>query len=120
MIQLNSVIPIIDNSGAKSVKCIKILKESSFAGLGDTILVALQKVTPNKKVKKGEVSKSLIIGLKKEIKREDGRTLKFSENAAILLNKKDMPQGSRILGLVPLELRKKKHMKLISIAQGVI
>jgi large subunit ribosomal protein L14 len=120
MIQLNSTLSVIDNSGAKLVKCIKILQGASVAKLGDEIIVAVQKAAPNKKIKKGEVGKSLIVRVKKELKRKDGSTLNFSENAVIMLNKKNMPQGSRILGLVPLELRQRKNMKIISIAQGVI
>ena len=120
MIQLNSFLSVIDNSGAKKVKCIKILGGSFSGSLGDKIVVATQKVVPNRKVKQGEVMQSLIVRLRKETKRKDGSTLKFFDNAAVLLNQKGIPQGTRIFGPVPRELRKKKYMKVVSIAQGII
>ena len=120
MIQLNTNLSIIDNSGAKNVKCIKILGGSFKGSLGDRIVVAIQNVLPNRKVKSGDVSQSLVVRLKKEKKRKDGTTINFFENSAILLNQKGSPQGTRIFGTVPRELRKKKFMKVVSIAQGVI
>ncbi len=120
MIQLNSNLSVIDNSSAREVKCIKILGGSFSGSLGDRIVVALQKVTPNRKLKSGEVAKSLVVRLRKETKRKDGTTLKFFSNSAILLNQKDLPLGTRIFGPVPRELRTKKFMKVISIAQGII
>jgi large subunit ribosomal protein L14 len=120
MIQLNSNLSVIDNSGAKKVKCIKILGGSFNGSLGDKIVVAIQNVLPNRKVKEGDVAQSLVVRLRKESKRKDGTSLKFFENSAILLNQKGIPQGTRIFGPVPRELRKKKFMKVVSIAQGVI
>ena len=120
MIQLNSFLSVIDNSGAKKVKCLKILGGSFNGSLGDGIVVAIQKVIPNRKVKRGDVIQSLIVRLRKETKRKDGTTLKFFDNSAVLLNQKGVPQGTRIFGPVPRELRKKKYMKVVSIAQGVI
>lgn len=120
MIQLNSYLTVADNSGAKIVKCIKTLKGTKVGHIGDKIIVAVQKALPNRKIKVGEVSESLIVRVKKEFKRSDGTTLSFSENSVIMLNKKNMPQGSRIFGPVPKELRNKKNMKIVSIAQGII
>lgn len=120
MIQLNSNLHIADNSGAKIVKCIKVFNTSKAAKIGDKIVVAVQKASPNKKIKSGEVGYSLIIRCKKETKRKDGVTVKFSDNSAIMLTKKETPIASRIFGPVPQELRSKKNMKIMSIAQGVI
>jgi large subunit ribosomal protein L14 len=120
MIQLNSNLLVADNSGAKIVKCIKVFNSSTAARIGDKIVVAVQKALPNKKLKAGEVGYSLIIRTKKETKRKDGVTIKFSDNSVIMLNKKEVPQASRIFGPVPVELRHKKNMKIMSIAQGVI
>jgi large subunit ribosomal protein L14 len=120
MIQLNSNLSVIDNSGAREAKCIKILGGSFSGSLGDNIVVALQKVAPNRKVKSGDVAQSLVVRVCKETKRKDGTTLKFFKNSAILLNQKKLPVGTRIFGPVPRELRTKKFMKVISIAQGII
>jgi len=120
MIQLNSNLSVIDNSGAKKVKCIKILGGSFVGSIGDTIVVATQKVAPNRKIKAGEVAKSIIVRQRKETPRKDGSTLKFYENSAIILNDKHLPVGTRIFGPVPRELRSSNNMKIISIAQGII
>lgn len=120
MIQLNSNLSIIDNSGAKRIKCIKILGGSFNGTIGNEIIAAVQKSLPNRKIKQGDVVNSLIVRLAKEKKRKDGSTLKFFENSAILLNQKGVPQGTRIFGPIPKELRKKKFMKVVSLAQGVI
>ena len=120
MIQLNSKLIVLDNSGAKIVKCIKITKGSTVGTVGDIIVVAVQKAVPNKKIKAGDVTRALIVCLKKEIIRADGSTLRFSDNYAILLNKKNMPLGTHILGYVSEELRARKYMKVISIAEDTI
>ena len=120
MIQLNSFLSVIDNSGVKQVKCIKILGGSFNGSIGYKIVIATLKVVPNRKVKQGDVMQSLIVRLRKETKRKDGSTIKFFDNSAVLLNQKGMPQGTRIFGPVPRELRSSKNMKVISIAQGII
>jgi len=120
MIQLNSNLNVIDNSGVKKVKCIKIAGGSFTGFIGDKITIAVQKVIPNRKIKSGEVLKSLILHTKKETQRKDGSTLKFFSNSVALLNTKDLPLGTRIFGPVSKELRKRKHMKVVSIAQGII
>lgn len=120
MIQLNTNLSVIDNSGAKNVKCVKILGGSFVGGLSDIIVVAIQKVTPNRKIKSGEVTKSIIVRQRKEFRRKDGSTLKFFENSAVILNDKLLPVGTRIFGPVPRELRSSRNMKIISISQGII
>jgi large subunit ribosomal protein L14 len=120
MIQLNTNLAVIDNSGAKQVKCIKVLKGSSVGKLGDKIVVAVQRATPHKKIKAGDVGYSLIVRQKKQIKRKDGSSVHFYQNAAVMLNKKEALQGSRIFGPVPVELRRLKNMKILAIAQGTI
>ena len=120
MIQLNTHLSIIDNSGVKQVKCIKILNGSFNGTLGDKIVVSVQKTTPNRKIKSGDVLQSLVVRLKKEKLRNDGSTIKFSTNSAVLLNTKNLPVGTRIFGPIPRELRQKKYMKVVSIAQGII
>ena len=121
MIQLNTNLTVIDNSGVKIIKCIKILDGSKFKGsVGNIIVGAVQKVVAGRKIKSGEVHKSLIVRQKKELKRKDATLLKFSENCAIILNQKNMPMSTRIFGPIPKEFRKKRFMKVLSIAQGII
>jgi large subunit ribosomal protein L14 len=120
MIQLNTLLSVIDNSGAKTSKCIKILGGSTVGFIGDISIVAIQKVLANRKIKSGEVCRSLIVRQKKEKQRKDNSTLSFTSNSIILLNNKNMPLGTRIFGLISRDLRKKKFMKILSIAQGVI
>jgi|TARA_B100000683_G_C12082011_1_gene387288 large subunit ribosomal protein L14 len=120
MIQLNTLLSVVDNSGAKTGKCIKILGGTFTGSVGNTIVVAIQKVLANRKIKAGEVHKSLVVRQKKEIQRKDSSTLSFSTNSIILLNTKNMPVATRIFGLIPRELRRKKFMKVLSMAQGVI
>ena len=120
MIQLNTLLSVVDNSGAKTGKCIKILGGTFTGSIGNITVVAIQKVLANKKIKAGEVHKSLIVRQKKEIQRKDSSTLSFFTNSIILLNTKNMPVATRIFGLIPRELRKKKFMKVLSMGQGVI
>jgi large subunit ribosomal protein L14 len=121
MIQSNSFLSVIDNSGVKQIKCIKILGGSFNNGLiGSIIKVAVQKVLPNRKIKAGEVVNALILRLKKTHRRKDGMYIKFFSNDAILLNTKQLPIATRIFGPIPRELRQKKYMKVVSIAQGII
>jgi len=121
MIQSNSFLSVTDNSGVKQIKCIKVLEGSLNNGsVGSLIKGAVQKVLPNRKIKAGDVVDALIIRLKKEKSRKDGTYLKFFSNEAILLNSKQLPLGTRIFGPIPRELRQKKLMKVVSIAQGII
>lgn len=122
MIQAHSNLKVVDNSGAKIVQCIKVLGGSKrkVASIGDIIIVSVKDAIPRGKVKKGEVLKGLIVRTKKEISRKDGVTLKFDNNAIVLLNNQEIPIGTRIFGPVSNELRKKQFMKIISLATTVV
>ena len=124
MVQVQTSIKIIDNSGAKLGKCIKVLTPKSMKGnmiasVGDLILVTLKRVIPLKKVKKGTIYKALLVRSKKILKRVIGY-LFFEDNAAILLNKKDEPIGSRISGIIGKEIRELKFTKIVSLVSGII
>jgi large subunit ribosomal protein L14 len=122
MIQMQSVLNVADNSGAKKLYCIKVLGGSKrrFAGVGDTIVVSVRESIPNSKVKKGDVQKAVIVRTAKEIGRPDGSYIKFDENAAVLIDKNMEPIGTRIFGPVARELRAKKFMKIVSLAPEVL
>jgi large subunit ribosomal protein L14 len=122
MIQQETSLVAADNSGAKKVVCIKVLGGSGrkYASVGDVIVVTVKTAIPNSNVKKGEVSKAVIVRTKKEIKRNDGSYIRFDENAAVLLNNQNEPRGTRIFGPVARELREKKFMKIVSLAPEVL
>lgn len=122
MIQMQSILNVADNSGAKKLFCIKVLGGSKrrFAGVGDTIVVSVRESIPNSKVKKGDVQKAVIVRTAKEIGRPDGSYIKFDENAAVLIDKNMEPIGTRIFGPVARELRAKKFMKIVSLAPEVL
>lgn len=122
MIQEETNLVVADNSGAKKVRCIRVLGGSnrSYASIGDVIIVSVKSALPNAGVKKGEVSRAVIVRTKKEVKRNDGTYIRFDENAAVLLNQQDEPRGTRIFGPVARELREKKFMKIISLAPEVL
>ena len=122
MIQQQSELDVADNSGAKRVECIKVLGGSRrrYAGLGDLIVVAVKEALPTAKVKKGEVSKAVIVRTAREYQRADGSYIKFDENSAVLINAQLEPIGTRIFGPVARELRAKKFMKIISLAPEVL
>ena len=122
MIQEESNLIVADNSGAKKVRCIRVLGGSNrrYASIGDLIVVSVKAALPNAGVKKGEVSRAVIVRTKKEVRRNDGTYIRFDENAAVLLNPQDEPRGTRIFGPVARELRDKKFMKIISLAPEVI
>ncbi len=122
MIQEESNLVVADNSGAKKVRCIKVLGGSNrrYASVGDLIVVTVKTALPNAGVKKGEVSKAVIVRTKKEVRRNDGTYIRFDENAAVLLNQQGEPRGTRIFGPVARELRDKKFMKIISLAPEVL
>ena len=122
MIQMESVLDVADNSGAKKVKCVKVLGGSKrkYAGVGDIIVVAVQQATPNGKVKKGEVARAVIVRTSKEIRRSDGSYIRFDTNSAVLINKDNEPVGSRIFGPVARELRAAQFMKIVSLAPEVL
>ncbi|MEI8135460.1 MAG: 50S ribosomal protein L14 [bacterium] len=122
MIQEESNLQVADNSGAKRVRCIRILggHERRYAGLGDVIVVSVKAAIPNGQVKKGEVSKAVIVRTKKESRRRDGSFIRFDENAVVLLNAQGEPRGTRIFGPVARELRERQYMKIVSLAPEVI
>lgn len=122
MIQLKSVLDVADNSGAKRVVCVKVLGGSRrrYATIGDVIVVAVREAIPNSKIAKGTVHKAVIVRTAKEVAREDGSTIKFDDNSAVLLNAQQEPIGTRIFGPVARELRSKKFMKIISLAPEVL
>jgi large subunit ribosomal protein L14 len=122
MIQENSRLNVADNSGAKKVMCIRVLGGSSrrYASVGDIIVVSVKSAIPNAPVKKGEVSRAVVVRTKKEIRRDDGSYIRFDENAAVLLNEQGEPKGTRIFGPVARELREKDFMKIVSLAPEVL
>jgi large subunit ribosomal protein L14 len=122
MIQQQTILDIADNSGAKSVMCIKVLggTKRKYASIGDVIVVSIKEAIPNAKVKKGEVAKAVIVRTAREISRADGSYIKFDGNSAVLINKDLEPIGTRIFGPVARELRAKKFMKIISLAPEVL
>ena len=122
MIQLRTVLEVADNSGAKSVQCIKVLGGSTrrYARVGDIIKVAVKSAAPNSSVKKGEVKKAVVVRTKKEFGRTNGSYIKFDNNAAVLINDTNEPVGTRIFGPVSRELRAKKFMKIVSLAPEVL
>ncbi|HRI47102.1 MAG: 50S ribosomal protein L14 [Ignavibacteriaceae bacterium] len=122
MIQEETNLIVADNSGAKKVRCIRVLGGSGrkYASVGDLIVVSVKSATPNGTVKKGEVSKAVIVRTKKEVKRKDGSYIRFDENAAVLINAQNEPKGTRIFGPVARELREKQFMKIVSLAPEVL
>lgn len=122
MIQVQSRLNVADNTGAKEVMCIKVLGGSGrkFANIGDVIVVSVKTATPGGVVKKGDVAKAVIVRSTKGIKRNDGTSIKFDENAAVLIKDDNTPKGTRIFGPVARELREKDFMKIISLAPEVL
>ena len=122
MIQVESVLDVADNSGAKKVACIKVLGGSRrrYAGLGDIIVVSIKEALPTARVKKGEVARAVIVRTRREYRRPDGTYIKFDTNSAVLISKENEPIGTRIFGPVARELRARKFMKIVSLAPEVI
>jgi large subunit ribosomal protein L14 len=122
MIQEETNLVVADNSGAKKVRCIRVLGGSGrkYASLGDLIVVSVKSAIPNGSIKKGEVSKAVIVRTTKEVRRKDGSYIRFDENAAVLLNAQNEPRGTRIFGPVARELREKQFMKIVSLAPEVL
>ena len=122
MIQMQSVLEVADNSGAKRVMCIKVLGGSRrrYAALGDVIVVSIKEALPGSKVKKGDTAKAVVVRTRREYRRNDGSYIKFDDNSAVLINAQLEPVGTRIFGPVARELRAKKFMKIISLAPEVL
>ncbi len=122
MIQQESRLKVADNSGAKEVLCIRVLGGSGrrYARVGDQIVVSVKSAIPGGNVKKGEVSKAVVVRTKKEFRRSDGTYIRFDENAAVLLNPQGEPRGTRIFGPVARELRERQYMRIVSLAPEVL
>jgi large subunit ribosomal protein L14 len=122
MIQMQSVLDVADNSGARKVMCIKVLGGSKrrYAGIGDVIKISIKEAIPNGRVKKGDVYNAVIVRTKKGVRRNDGSSIRFDGNAAVLLNTQLQPVGTRIFGPVTRELRTAQFMKIISLAPEVL
>ena len=122
MIQTQTILEIADNSGARKVMCIKVLGGSKrrYARVGDIIKVAIKEAIPTGRVKKGQVAEAVVVRTKKDIKREDGSSIRFDDNAAVLVNTQKQPICTRMFGPVSRELRSKDFMRIISLAPEVI
>jgi large subunit ribosomal protein L14 len=122
MIQTRATLDVADNSGARSVQCIKVLGGSRrrYAGLGDIIVVSIKEASPGSKVKKGDTARAVVARTRREYSRPDGSLIKFDGNSAVLVDNKNEPVGTRIFGPVARELRGKGFMKIISLAPEVV
>ena len=122
MIQQESFLKVADNTGAKEIKCIRVLGGSSrkYGNIGDVIVASVRKATPGGTVKKGEVVKAVIVRSAKGVRREDGTYVRFDENAAVLIKDDKNPRGTRIFGPVARELREKDFLKILSLAPEVV
>ena len=122
MIQQESVVKVADNSGAKTAQVIRGLggTRRRYAGLGDTVIVAVKNALPNGTVKKAEVARAVVVRTAKETRRRDGSYIRFDENAVVIINEQGEPRATRIFGPVARELREKRYMKIVSLAPEVI
>jgi large subunit ribosomal protein L14 len=122
MIQQESYLKVADNTGAKEIKCIRVLGGSKrkYASIGDVVVASVRKAAPGGQVKKGEVVKAVVVRTVKPVRRADGTYVRFDENAAVLIGDDKNPRGTRIFGPVARELRDKEYMKILSLAPEVI
>ena len=122
MIQMQTLLDVADNSGAKVVRCIKVLGGTGrrCAGLGDVIVVSVQKALPGGAVKKGQVVRGVIVRTRKQTRRSDGSYIRFDKNAVVMVDNENNPRGTRIFGAVARELRDRRFMKIISLASEVV
>jgi large subunit ribosomal protein L14 len=122
MIQQESMVKVADNSGAKTALVIRVLggTRRRYAGLGDTVIVAVKNALPNGTVKKSEVARAVVVRTAKETRRKDGSYIRFDENAVVIINEQGEPRATRIFGPVARELREKKYMKIVSLAPEVL
>ncbi len=122
MIQVETMLNVADNSGAKKVQCIRVLGGTGrrYAYVGNIVVVAVKDAIPNSNIKKGSVAKAVVVRTKKELNRKDGTSIRFSDNAAVLINESFEPIGTRIFGPVARELREKKFMRIVSLAPEVL
>lgn len=122
MIQPQTRLKVVDNTGAREIMCIRVLGSSNrrYAGIGDVIVAAVKQALPNNPVKKGEVVKAVVVRTRKELRRRDGSYVRFDDNAAVLIDKDNNPRGTRIFGPVARELRDRNFAKIISLAPEVL
>jgi large subunit ribosomal protein L14 len=122
MVQAHTMLEVADNSGARKVMCIKVLGGSKrkYATIGDVIVVSVKEAIPNAKVKKGEMSKAVIVRTRKSVSRSDGSYIRFDDNSAVLIDNQNEPVGTRIFGPVARELRARRFLKIISLAPEVL
>jgi len=122
MIQTETLLNVADNTGAKKVKCFRILggTRHHYASLGDVIVVSVKSAIPNSAVKKGSVQKAVVVRTKKAVRRKDGTYIRFDDNAAVILDERYEPKGTRIFGPVARELREREYMKIVSLAPEVL
>ena len=122
MIQQESMVKVADNSGAKTAQVIRVLggTRRRYAGLGDTVIVAVKNALPNGTVKKSEVARAVVVRTAKETRRKDGSYIRFDENAVVIINETGEPRATRIFGPVARDLREKRYMKIVSLAPEVI
>lgn len=122
MIQMQTMLDIADNTGGKTARCIKVLGSSRkrYAGLGDIVVVAVQKAMPNGSVKSGQVIKGVIVRVRKSTRRADGSYVRFDSNAIVIVDNDGNPKGTRIFGAVARELRDRRYMKILSLATEVV
>lgn len=122
MIQEETVLNVADNTGAKTIKCFRILGGSKrrYARIGDIIVASVKKALPGGNVKKGSVVRAVVVRTRKEIRRPDGSYIRFDDNAAVIIDEKREPKGTRIFGPVARELRDKEYMKIVSLAPEVL
>jgi len=122
MIQPRTILKVIDNSGAKTVRCFRVLGGSykKYARIGDIIVASVQVAEPRKEVKKGDVVKALVVWQKKPYRRKDGSYIRFDENAVVLINEKREPLGNRLLGVLPREIRELGYEKLVALAPDFV
>lgn len=122
MIQQESRMKVADNTGAKELLCIRVLGGTGrrYAGIGDVVVATVKKASPNGMVKKGDVVKAVIVRTTHAVKRADGSTIKFDENAAVIIKDDQTPRGTRIFGPVARELREKQYLKILSLAPEVL
>jgi len=122
MIQMQTVVDVADNTGAKVARCIRVLGGTGrrAASVGDVIIVSIQKTLPGSGVKKGQVARAVIVRTKKSTRRDDGSYVRFDKNAVVLIDKDNNPRGTRIFGAVARELRDRRFMKIVSLASEVV
>lgn len=122
MIQEQTILKIIDNTGAKTIQCFRVLggTRKRYACIGDIIIAAVKKAEPRKMVKKHDVVRAVIVRQKKEYRRKDGSYVRFDENAAVIINKKKEPRGNRIFGPIPREIEEKGFSKIMALASDII